>query len=559
MVDLGTGYAKAVATPNKEALTVALALLTGWLVHHGPPRALLADLGGEFDSAVWRVTAERFNISVASTAAQAHFSNGVVECHNRTLKTMVTRLRADHPSAGLQELLVLAFRAKNAMGVHLRASSFQLMCGSTPWIFSALTDGLPVLATPRVPGDDALHSHIDLLHNARRAHTLAEANSSLRRALARNASSVPPCAWQPGDSANYWTKMVRGSVGSWHGPADVTDVAFAMDAVHLQPGATWLDRHTNQIRPAEPPSGAVTTPTGAAPSTSNPAAGSSHRHTAAGPASAADSSANSSPAVAKAPSSDEATSPYDEAHAAAKKAKLAAAAEALRRASLDSPSSPVPSPRRGRTRSATLYRRRASRAASMAAQAHSPLALADTLPGSLSRADVLSHQAFITRREMRRRSEVPLRGAGRAFDGAITDELTAWADLAVYAEVPFAGQTVLPMKWVLTTKVPDDPTAVPWRKSRLCVRGDRDPDRDGVDSTSPTASRATRRVCFSALASHGFISRTVDVRTAFLQGMPLDRPRAVFVRPLVQACVPAGFIWQLGKCAYGLTNAPRRW
>lgn len=559
MVDLGTRYAKAVALPNKEAPTVARALVTGWLVHHGPPRTLLADSGGEFDSAVWRVTAERFNITVASTAAQAHFSNGVVERHNRTLKTMVTRLRADHPSAGLQELLDLACLAKNAMGVHLGASPFQLMCGSTPRVPSALTDGLPALAVPRVPGDDALHAHLELLRDARRAHTLAEANSSLRRALARNATNVPPCTWKAGDSAYYWTEGVRGSVGSWHGPADVTDVAVAKDAVRLQHGATWLNRHTSQIRPVGRSPGAGPAPTPTAPSGGTGAPGFSRRDTAAGPPPAGGSSSNTSPVYEEQPSSNEADSPYDAAHAIATKNMLAAAAEALRRASLDRPPSPAPSPRRGRTRSATLQRHRATRAAAVAALLNTHVPLADTLPASLSRAGVSDHQALITRREMRRRSEVPLRDAGRAFDVAITDELTAWADLAVYAEVPFAGQTVLPMKWVLTIKVPDDPTAAARRKARLCVRGDRDPDRDGVDSTSPTASRATLRVCFSALATHGFTPRTVDVRTAFLQGMPLDRPRAVFVRPPVQAGVPDGLIWQLRKCAYGLTDAPRRW
>jgi len=67
---------------------VARALLGGWLVHHGAPRALLADPGAEFNNAVWRIMAERHNIAVTSTAAQAHWSNGVVERHNQTLKAM---------------------------------------------------------------------------------------------------------------------------------------------------------------------------------------------------------------------------------------------------------------------------------------------------------------------------------------------------------------------------------------------------------------------------------------------------------------------------------------
>lgn len=118
---------------------------------------------------------------------------------------------------------------------------------------------------------------------------------------------------------------------------------------------------------------------------------------------------------------------------------------------------------------------------------------------------------------------------------------------------------VVSTRWVLTLKQPDTPTGGRRRKARLVVRGLEDPDRDNVDSTSPTSLRATLRVVLPALATHGFIPRTVDACTAFLQGMPLDRPTAVFVQPPPQARVPSGLVWQLRKCAYGLTDAPRRW
>lgn len=100
------------------------------------------------------------------------------------------------------------------------------------------------------------------------------------------------------------------------------------------------------------------------------------------------------------------------------------------------------------------------------------------------------------------------------------------------------GQAVRSMQWAYTIKEADVPTGAPRRKARLAVRCFEDPDRDSVDSTSPTVSRASLRVVFSAMATHGFLPRTVDVRTAFLQGMPLDRPTAVFVQPPPQARVP---------------------
>jgi len=67
------------------------------------------------------------------------------------------------------------------------------------------------------------------------------------------------------------------------------------------------------------------------------------------------------------------------------------------------------------------------------------------------------------------------------------------------------------------------------------------------------------RVALAAMATHSFLPRTVDVRTAYLQGLPLDRPVAVFIQPPPLARVSTGSVLQLRKCVYGLTDAPRRW
>ena len=199
VVNLGTRFAKAVHIPDRETRTVSRAFVAGWLVHHGSPRRLLADPGPEFDSNLWRTMRGRFNIGIESTAAQAHFSNGIVERDNATLKTMLRRMRLDHPSSPFQELLDLACLAQNSMGTHHGASPYQLMCGSTPRVPTALIDDLPALSQRRVPADDALHQTLSALSTSRLAHTQAEADQPLRRALARYATNVPPPAWARGD------------------------------------------------------------------------------------------------------------------------------------------------------------------------------------------------------------------------------------------------------------------------------------------------------------------------------------------------------------------------
>lgn len=635
-IDIGTRVSKAVALPNKEAPTVARALLSGWIVHHGAPRTLLADPGPEFNSAVWRIMAERHNITPLSTAAQAHWSNGIIERHNQTLKTMVTRMAADHPGASGQELLDLACYAKNSMGQHGGATPYQLMNGTTPRVPTAMTDALPALGDRRVPGDEALHRHLQLLHSARMAHTRAEADASLRRALGRNAANVPVADFSVGDAVYFWTDGVGFGRGGWQGPGHVTDVAAAKDEVRLQYGHQWVNRPTSQVRLVPQPSGpSPGAPSETSPSTSAPTVDDQWPPTRTiaekhddGTTTTQVSPSPTTPA-AEEPAQDETVSQPtpDDLHERTSDmmAKVRAALDRIEAEPKDKPASPnrnntVPhtapaasdrpaSVWEGRTRGGTRRVHFASTAPTptTSAQRSFPALLAfrskeeqedyavrlfgmrcsqinkdshshregrlqqaedamtaiftgpDTLEAALRRSGVATHQAFITRREMRRRSEIPISEAGAAFEEAIMSELAAWADLAVYTEVPYDGQTVLSTRWVLTLKEPDSPTSPPRRKARLVVRGFEDPDRDNVDSTSPTASRATFRVALSAMATHGFVPRTVDVRTAFLQGMPLDRPHAVFVQPPPHAKVPAGIVWQLRKCAYGLTDAPRRW
>lgn len=696
IVDLGTRFAKAVAIPNKTTATVTRALLSGWLAHHGSPRMILSDPGGEFDSDLWRAMAERYNIGVCTTATQAHFSNGVVERHNQTLKTMVSRLHKDHPGACAQELLDLACLAKNSMAQHNGATPFQLMSGSTPRLPSAITDGLPALSGDNtVAGDEALRLHLELLHSAREAHTKAEADASLRRALARNAANVPHREWSVGDVVYYWTEGATPSQGAWHGPAHITDVAVAKNAVRIQHGHGWTNRHVSQVRlagqPLQPTEQAPATPAASPSNTTNSEATTAPvtEHNKATPSPAA----SVRPGGTARPSADESSDDGNDTasmFASARAAMDRADAEGLpttagapkppqgpwsgrtrnRQAHFFSGTPPGASPdlkgykhdihmarsvdadwarrlyanrvkriKRGpatqresmltlakaaldatlaglakedqalylyegrreainmtikdpETRRARLEkaesamlacfsgpdeleaarrrtamtrllasddRRKARRRVEAINMVNGMTDTSDTLDAALRRTGAAQHQAFITRREMRRRSEVPIAQAGTAFDPAIAQELEAWAELAVYTEVPYTGQVVISTRWVLTFKQPDTPTGTLRRKARLVVRGFEDPDRDAVDSTSPTASRATLRVVLSALSTHGFIPRTVDVRTAFLQGMPLDRPTAVFVQPPPQARVPRGMVWQLRKCAYGLTDAPRRW
>eukprot|EP00168_Porphyra_purpurea_P013641 TRINITY_DN3792_c0_g1_i1.p1 TRINITY_DN3792_c0_g1~~TRINITY_DN3792_c0_g1_i1.p1 ORF type:complete len:520 (+),score=117.04 TRINITY_DN3792_c0_g1_i1:298-1857(+) len=114
------------------------------------------------------------------------------------------------------------------------------------------------------------------------------------------------------------------------------------------------------------------------------------------------------------------------------------------------------------------------------------------------------------------------------------------------------------MRWVVTEKPAELPEDAARLKARLVVRGHEDRHKASVVSTSPTVGRATLRIFLALMTERDWVPRSVDVRTAVLQGLPLDRVQLVFVKPPPQAFVPNDLLWELRKCAYGLTDAPRR-
>ena len=348
---------------------------------------------------------------------------------------------------------------------------------------TAMAEELPALGDARVAGDRALHRNLDLLHWPREVHTRAEADVSLRRAFARNATNATPCALAVGDSVYYWSDSFTPGPGRWQGSAHVTDVAVAKDAVRLQHANQWFNRHTSQLRLVLPlqPSSAAPLPSAATAGASSPAVG---------------LSAPTPVSVPTSISHDAATSD-DQTDDEAVASMLAGAAAALNRISSEDAAplptpQPTPAPRwAGRTR-ATSHRafvvarapRRAAHHGLSRDALRAALSKSKDLCEVLNRDGAAVHQALVNLREFRRRAEVPDGLAGAAFDDAMTAELDAWSDLAVYIEVPYAGQVVLSTRWVLTIKEPDSPGGAPRRKARLVERGIKDPNRASVDSAS---------------------------------------------------------------------------
>ena len=73
---------------------------------------------------------------------------------------------------------------------------------------------------------------------------------------------------------------------------------------------------------------------------------------------------------------------------------------------------------------------------------------------------------------------------------------------------------------------------------------------------SPTIGKNCVRIVLAIAASQHWIIKSTDIKSAFLQGQPIERD--VYLKPPKEACTESGHIWKLRRCLYGLNDAARQ-
>ena len=140
------------------------------------------------------------------------------------------------------------------------------------------------------------------------------------------------------------------------------------------------------------------------------------------------------------------------------------------------------------------------------------------------------------------------------LDKAKKRELQSWVEHQVYTQVPDRGQPKILTRWVYTNKESNGKQTF---KARLVAKGFQDKDACNVRNDSPTCSKESLRAVLGVTSANGWVCKSMDIKTAFLQCKKLDQP--IYLLPPKEANVPTGYIWKLSKCVYGLTDASRSW
>ena len=77
----------------------------------------------------------------------------------------------------------------------------------------------------------------------------------------------------------------------------------------------------------------------------------------------------------------------------------------------------------------------------------------------------------------------------------------------------------------------------------------------GRKKDSPTFSNESMKIVLAIMAENKWMPRSMDIKTAFLQGQMIDRD--IYIKPPTELGIDK--VWKLKKCVYGLGDASRKW
>ena len=121
---------------------------------------------------------------------------------------------------------------------------------------------------------------------------------------------------------------------------------------------------------------------------------------------------------------------------------------------------------------------------------------------------------------------------------------------------------ILPSRMVRRWKPSEQPGAPSTRKSRWCIRGDRDPDLLSLQRYAPTLNTTSFGVLLQVAASMRYRASVGDLKNAFCQSSPLKRDNGKLCASQPKAGIeglhPEQIVEIVAGC-YGLGDAPAHW
>ena len=132
MTDAFTKYVELVAVPNKEAGTVASALINRWVCRFGVPLEFITDQGREFKNALWTEIVKQLNSKHSTTSAHHPQCNSQAEVCNKTIASYLSAM-VDETTLNWEEFVpALMFCYNTSFHRSIKTSPFYLTFGIEP-------------------------------------------------------------------------------------------------------------------------------------------------------------------------------------------------------------------------------------------------------------------------------------------------------------------------------------------------------------------------------------------------------------------------------------------
>jgi len=595
IIDLFTRYSVACVRNSKRPNQIVDAIMKTWVSYFGTPRRFLADNGGEFANAEYREMCENLNIKMMKTAAESPWSNGVCERHNAVIKESVLKT-VEESKCSLGTAVAWAVSAKNSLHGHLGYSPNTLIFGKNPNFPSVVTDKLPAMRTDHT--SITVEENLRAMRAARENYVKAESSDRIKRALRHNVRTSCEANFLNGESVYFKRDKVR----QWHGPATVigqdgkqvilrydsqvvrvhvSRIARVSDDVSHEPSVErhkevdkitadnaknmftkWsLEIIEEDEEENEEENAHENIPDDAGDNDQDhiEQVQQSLENIQNGPSNVLTLNPDSVHFDTEIPVRNEGEQeedlPLSDIQSKIREDNSIAVEDRNTVQQHDIAITKVlPS-----IKSNILYKFNAkeewkhgfvhSRAGKAKGKNNACLNIQDDVTKEINWYN-FENSGIIWEPVP---SEIYITNADdESIHIAKLRELENWKVNDAYEEVDRDEQKLISTRWVITTKEKDGAIVT---KARLCARGYEDLEVDKNNTNSPTCSKETIRVALAIIAANGWSCKSLDVKSAFLQGKPIERD--IFIKPPKEAKTDK--VWRCKKSVYGLNEASRHW
>ena len=538
LIDMFSRYSAACSRNTKGQEAITDGILKIWITYFGKPAKFLADNGGEFANETYIDMCTTFSIEIMKTSAESPWSNGLAERHNGVLKLSILKT-VEESGCSLDTAVAWSISAKNTLGNNLGYSANTIVFGRNPSFPSVISDNITALTAEDL--SRIVEENLYAMRAAREAYIEAESSEKIKRALTHNIRTSCEEHYEQGDKVFF----KRNDSKRWYGPGTV--IGQDGKQILVRNGSQMVRVHVTRITHVGKELQKDTNYTNSDSINVN-----------------RDDSQLNIEHVTDDFVTDCTTEEIIESEMEQNQITEEECLKDIDTADTDNVIKKLSTTDKTVHPKVRTYIRyklnndenwRKGYVHSRAGKLHGKYESHFNIQNDDVDSEIKSYDFDKNVQEWEPvPNEILITTQDKnAIMTAKQQEIENWKKNDVFEEAQYADQNLITTRWVITTKEKD---SVITTKARLVARGFEDEGVDKGKTDSPTCSRESLSLIQSLLAMKKWKCQAIDIKTAFLQGNPLERE--VYLKP------PKEFqsdnrVWKLKKAVYGLNEASRAW